>query len=282
MPEAKSCRSTRAVRRPRLAASRATPAPVMPPPMTRTSKSPRPRRRRASARSKPAPCAGGRRHGSRRHPASLPQPAPAGVPSRTVPGRARGRPGIHRQRCQETIVGDTVPGRHEVTRGAHRACSAPSGRKMTAAAAVHLPCPARRRDPSDGRSRSTPRPGATGDDLAQDRVPDPERAGRHGGDRRPRPGHGHDALRPQRRAPAPPPRVPLAAARCATSTSTSPTSPCPRCRRGLRGRRGRGRVPGPLCRVPHCRTHRAAMPTEESHADRDEERPDTRSRPANR
>src|ERR1700677_2463942 len=37
VPEAKSSRSTSAVLRPRLAASRATPAPVIPPPMTSTS-----------------------------------------------------------------------------------------------------------------------------------------------------------------------------------------------------------------------------------------------------
>ncbi len=37
-PEAKSSRSTSAVRRPRAAASRAAPTPVMPPPITRTSK----------------------------------------------------------------------------------------------------------------------------------------------------------------------------------------------------------------------------------------------------
>ena len=38
VPEAKSSRSTSAVRRPRLAASSATPTPVIPPPMTSTSK----------------------------------------------------------------------------------------------------------------------------------------------------------------------------------------------------------------------------------------------------
>ena len=37
VPDAKSAFSTSAVRSPRLAASRATPAPVTPPPMTRTS-----------------------------------------------------------------------------------------------------------------------------------------------------------------------------------------------------------------------------------------------------
>src|SRR5262245_38361650 len=38
VPDAKSSRSTSAVRKPRLAASSATPTPVMPPPMTSTSK----------------------------------------------------------------------------------------------------------------------------------------------------------------------------------------------------------------------------------------------------
>src|ERR1700722_3280024 len=52
VPDAKSPFSTRAVRRPRLAASRATPAPVIPPPMTRTSNSSSARRRNASARRK--------------------------------------------------------------------------------------------------------------------------------------------------------------------------------------------------------------------------------------
>jgi hypothetical protein len=53
VPEAKSSFSTRAVRSPRLAASRATPAPVMPPPMTSTSKCWWARRARASDRSNP-------------------------------------------------------------------------------------------------------------------------------------------------------------------------------------------------------------------------------------
>ena len=52
VPDAKSPFSTRAVLRPRLAASRATPAPVTPPPMTSTSKSSSARRRNASARRK--------------------------------------------------------------------------------------------------------------------------------------------------------------------------------------------------------------------------------------
>ena len=50
VPEAKSPFSTRAVRRPRLAASSATPAPVTPPPMTSTSNSSSARRRNASSR----------------------------------------------------------------------------------------------------------------------------------------------------------------------------------------------------------------------------------------
>ena len=52
VPDAKSPFSTRAVRRPRLAASSATPTPVMPPPMTSTSNSSSARRRNASARRK--------------------------------------------------------------------------------------------------------------------------------------------------------------------------------------------------------------------------------------
>ena len=65
-----------------------------------------------------------------------------------------------------------------------------------------------------------------GDDLAQDRLPDPPRAGRAGRDRRPRPRDRHDPVRPQRGAAPPPSRVPVAAARCATSMSTSPTWTC--------------------------------------------------------
>ena len=52
VPEAKSWRSTRAVRRPRLAASRATPTPVIPPPTTSTSKVSSARRRSMAPRSK--------------------------------------------------------------------------------------------------------------------------------------------------------------------------------------------------------------------------------------
>lgn len=52
MPDAKSWRSTRAVRNPRAAASRATPAPVTPPPTTSTSKRLSARRARARWRSK--------------------------------------------------------------------------------------------------------------------------------------------------------------------------------------------------------------------------------------
>ena len=37
VPDAMSCRSTSAVRKPRVAASAATPAPVMPPPITTAS-----------------------------------------------------------------------------------------------------------------------------------------------------------------------------------------------------------------------------------------------------
>ena len=51
VPMAKSPRSTRAVRRPRLAASSAQPAPVIPPPTTTTSNSSAPRRSSAAARS---------------------------------------------------------------------------------------------------------------------------------------------------------------------------------------------------------------------------------------
>ena len=52
VPDAKSPFSTRAVRRPRLAASSATPVPVTPPPTTSTSNSSSARRRNASARRK--------------------------------------------------------------------------------------------------------------------------------------------------------------------------------------------------------------------------------------
>src|SRR5580692_8329578 len=52
VPDAKSPFSTRAVFRPRLAASRATPAPVIPPPTTSTSNVSSARRRNASARRK--------------------------------------------------------------------------------------------------------------------------------------------------------------------------------------------------------------------------------------
>src|SRR5687767_15836737 len=51
VPPAKSPRSTSAVFRPRDTASRAMPAPVMPPPMTRTSKRSRLSRSRFAARS---------------------------------------------------------------------------------------------------------------------------------------------------------------------------------------------------------------------------------------
>ncbi len=57
VPDAKSRASTSATRRPRSAASRATPAPVMPPPTMRTSKRSFARRLRLRARvvgSKPA------------------------------------------------------------------------------------------------------------------------------------------------------------------------------------------------------------------------------------
>src|SRR6516225_7247463 len=52
VPEAKSPFSTRAVLRPRLAASNATPAPVTPPPTTSTSNVSSARRRSASSRRK--------------------------------------------------------------------------------------------------------------------------------------------------------------------------------------------------------------------------------------
>src|ERR1700728_1178397 len=52
VPEAKSAFSTSAVLRPRLAASSATPAPVTPPPITRTSNCSSASRARARARSK--------------------------------------------------------------------------------------------------------------------------------------------------------------------------------------------------------------------------------------
>src|SRR5688572_22552621 len=51
VPDAKSSRSTRPVRRPRLAASSAQPTPVMPPPTTSTSSGSSARRRNAAARS---------------------------------------------------------------------------------------------------------------------------------------------------------------------------------------------------------------------------------------
>ena len=52
VPDAKSPFSTRAVFKPRLAASSATPAPVIPPPTTSTSNVSSARRRNASARRK--------------------------------------------------------------------------------------------------------------------------------------------------------------------------------------------------------------------------------------
>src|SRR5437868_280342 len=55
VPEAKSPFSINAVRRPRDAASSATPAPVMPPPTTRTSNGSSARRWRLEARSNPSP-----------------------------------------------------------------------------------------------------------------------------------------------------------------------------------------------------------------------------------
>src|SRR6476619_2865621 len=55
VPMAKSPRSTSAVRRPRLAASSAQPAPVIPPPTTTTSNSSPARRSSAAARSKRTP-----------------------------------------------------------------------------------------------------------------------------------------------------------------------------------------------------------------------------------
>ena len=61
VPEAKSPFSTRAVRSPRLAASSATPAPVMPPPTTTTSKRSAARRRRASSPGEGPWSPGGRR-----------------------------------------------------------------------------------------------------------------------------------------------------------------------------------------------------------------------------
>jgi hypothetical protein len=98
--------------------------------------------------------------------------------------------------------------RHEIPRGADAVVPGPRP-EGDGPAAVHLPGPPGRRDPSDGRVGPRRGPGRGGDDLVEDRVPDPERVGRPGRDRRPRPGHRDDEVRSQRRAAAPSPRVPV-------------------------------------------------------------------------
>src|SRR5690606_3347467 len=104
-PLAKSSRSTSAVRSPRLAASRATPQPVIPPPTTRTSKGRSPSCCRARSRSKvpratsaatagaaAAPASGGERGAGRR------------------PTAGAGHAGEHREQARGVAVADGTGG----------------------------------------------------------------------------------------------------------------------------------------------------------------------------
>jgi len=155
-------------RSPRLAASSATPVPVIPPPITRTSNVPRARRSSAGPRSKlhvragRVGCEGSSDPRSAR---SCRQPAHAAWDS-----RGRGR--LHNNPCQLTIVGNRVSAC--APRRAERVVP-PAWAQGHPAAPVHLPGPRGERDASLGRGRLRGGARRNADDLAQDRLPDAER-----------------------------------------------------------------------------------------------------------
>ena len=206
-----------------------------------------------------------RRAARARRPGRSPPPCGPGGPSPGQPATAPAGPDPSaravRRGFRQTIVNKqslVITGARAQSRRADRAVprQRPQG---DGPAPVHLPGPPGRRDPPDGRVGLRGRPRRDGDDLAQDRLPDPERAGRAGRDRRPRPRHRHRPVRPQRRPVPPPPGLPVVRQGARPPRDFTGLHGARRRRPGLRGGRRRGRVPRAV--RPSAGRPRAAEPT---------------------